>query len=564
MAIAHCPSENYNAVLFSPDSQRLFATVAGDSVVRIWQVPSLVPLGELRLEDEASRLALSPDGQILAAVGGRRVVLWSTTNWQQVAAIATSDDLSAGRIAFSADGRWLAASASDGTILVWDWLSRSRLAPLVGHTRTPPWGYVVLALGFAGDGKTLVSAGSDSTVRLWDVTSGRERQRLEAHASVVTAIAFSPDRRVMATASADQTLKLWDTSTWQVLGTLRGHLNEVWAVAFSPDGTTLATGSKDDTIKLWSTRLKPKPVAARVLPEGLWFPRLLANARSVFLLPTNGVFTSLELKGWQETDAGRFPVPMQDIVDWAVAPHGELLVVSTREGPLKTWTLPGCRPGPDFIGSTAECRQLVFSRDGTRMATGGADRTFRVWDVANRRQVAHFTNEVGGVKCLKLSATGGLLGIGYGHGSVEVWEVATRRKLARLAAHKEGMSDMTFLSHTPQLMTASADGTVKIWDLTTQRLVATLRGSLLGMNSLAVSPDERRLAASSGEGTIKLWDLASRHEVATLRGRSSSPQVAFSPDGNDLVAASQEAVSVWHAPSFPEIEAAEIAQAQGR
>jgi eukaryotic-like serine/threonine-protein kinase len=562
VAIVHCRSETYNAVLFSPDAQRLFSTVAGESAVRIWQVPSLEPLGELSLDGEASRLALSPDGRMLAAVGGRGVKLWSTTDGRELAVINPPANLFAGRMAFSPDGHWVAVNASDGRIFVWDWLTGSPIATLTGHTRPPPWGYSIFALGFAADGKTLVSAGADSTVRLWDVAAGREWKRLETRTSVVGAIAFSPDRKVMATASTDQTVELWDTSTWRALGALRGHLNEVWAVAFAPDGSTLATGGKDDMVKLWSTQLKSEPVNLRVLPDGLLSSHFSADARSVFLLRTNGAFTTLSLNSWRETEARPFPVLGLEIGAWAVASGGALLVVSDHGGRVRTWTLPDCRPGPDFIGATAESGSLVFSGDGRRMAAASADRTFRVWEVANRQQVAQFTNEVGGVKSLGLSAAGDLLGIGYNYGWVEVWDVRTRHKLAQLPAHKAGVQDMVFLSNPPQLVTASGDGTVKIWDLGTQRLVATLRGSLLGMNSLAVSPDKRRLAAGAGEGIIKVWDLASYREVATLKGHASSVNLAFSFDGNDLIAVSQRAVCVWHAPSFAEIGALEIARSE--
>ncbi len=587
VAVARCPSQTYNAVLFAPDGERLFGSADAQSAVRIWRVPSLEPAGELKLGDEVSRLALSPDGQLLAAVGVRRVVLWNITNGREVAVLASSGGdgesrvtfwadgrrmavrgasggFASGRVAFSPDGRWLAVSASDGRILVWDWKTGSVVSTLVGHARMPPWGYPVFALGFAADSKTLVSAGSDSTVRVWDVPLGAERTRLVGHASVVTDLAFSPDRKVLATVSTDQTVRLWDAARWRLLGTLKGHLNEVWAVAFSPDGARLATGSKDEEIKVWRARPKPGPVVSRALPPARWGPRLAAGAGSVVVLRTNGDFTALDLKTWAETKPRAFPVPENEVADWAVAPGGALLVVSDSTGPIRTWSLPDCRPGREFVGSAPGSGLLAFSNDGSRLAAASAGRTIGVWEVASRRPSACFTNVVGPITALALSPSGACLAAGLHGGWVEVWEIATRHKLALWLAHNDGVSDFAFLSHPARLVTASGDGTVKIWELATQRLLATLRGSLLGMNSVAVSRRERRLAAGTGEGMVKLWDLASFQEVATFREHPFSIQVAFSADGNDLVAVCQAKVSVWHAPSFAQIERTEQQPAEGR
>ena len=69
--------------------------------------------------------------------------------------------------------------------------------------------------------------------------------------------------------------------------------------------------------------------------------------------------------------------------------------------------------------------------------------------------------------------------------------------------------------------------------------------------ALALSPDEQRLASSDGDGTLKLWDVATSQLVALLKrpAKETIMSLAFSPDGNTLVAITWKMLHVWRAPS---------------
>jgi WD40 repeat protein len=85
---------------------------------------------------------------------------------------------------------------------------------------------------------------------------------------------------------------------------------------------------------------------------------------------------------------------------------------------------------------------------------------------------------------------------------------------------------------------------------------------LLPGNSIAFSADGQRLALGGGGGvSVWLLDMITRREVAILGTDSDAIMfVAFSPDGNTLVAISDNGTAhFWQAPSFAEIEAAEKA-----
>src|SRR5262249_4858445 len=111
-----------------------------------------------------------------------------------------------------------------------------------------------LALAFSPDGKTLAAAGSTPAVRLWDVTTGEQLHRfLEAHTGLVCSVAFSADSRTLVTAAQrgdeEDTLRLWDAGSGKPLRKLK-LLAGTDAVVFAPDGMTLAS-KRDGTVCLW-------------------------------------------------------------------------------------------------------------------------------------------------------------------------------------------------------------------------------------------------------------------------------------------------------------------------
>jgi WD40 repeat protein len=104
---------------------------------------------------------------------------------------------------------------------------------------------------------------------------------------------------------------------------------------------------------------------------------------------------------------------------------------------------------------------------------------------------------------------------------------------------------------------------VLIWDTATLKQIARFTGFPFAVWSAAFSPDMKRVAtANEGRETIKLWDLKSGEQLVTLEWRGSMPEgLGFSPDGNVLVANNaRNVLTLWQAPSWAEIEAAEKAQ----
>ncbi len=99
----------------------------------------------------------------------------------------------------------------------------------------------VRSLAFSPDGRLLAAGLLQGEALILDARSLAIRARLPGHALAVAALAFSPDGSRLATASADG-IRLWDTETSRLVLFLMTPDNPVLSLAWSPDGRRLASG----------------------------------------------------------------------------------------------------------------------------------------------------------------------------------------------------------------------------------------------------------------------------------------------------------------------------------
>ncbi|HEV7279338.1 MAG TPA: c-type cytochrome domain-containing protein [Pirellulaceae bacterium] len=207
-------------------------------------------------------------------------------------------------------------------------------------------------------------------------------------------------------------------------------------------------------------------------------------------------------------------------------PSGTLLATGggepSRSGELKLWNVETGELVRDFAGAHSDTVfDVSFSGDGSQLASCGADRFVKTFDVAKGEPLRSFEGHTHHVLSVDWRADDRLLATGSADLAIKIWDVKLGEQIRTIQNLPKEANSLRFLGATDDFAVAVGDAQV------VNRNVGGGTGAAYTTPSDFVyvvrsTGDGKFVLAGGQDGTLRVWD------------RTGKPVAEFPPDAADI------------------------------
>ena len=191
---------------------------------------------------------------------------------------------------------------------------------------------------------------------------------------------------------------------------------------------------------------------------------------------------------------------------------------------------------------------VLFSPEGTQAASGGVDRTARIWDLESGKELYRLEGHEDNVNCIAYSPDGKRLVTGSNDNNIVLWDIESGRKLKVFEGHKNIVTSLAFSNSGRLIASGSYDGTVRIWDLGSGKTMKVLGDEKLdAVRAVTFLPGESKVVSGGSDRLISFFDINSGKVLKQLKGHKGDiTWISASQDGSKILSSSRDlTVRLW-------------------
>lgn len=278
----------------------------------------------------------------------------------------------------------------------------------------------------------------------------------------------------------------------------------------------------------------------------LWFLKALKHARTPAEEERSRIRIASALR--MTPELLHVQTNAQPVNEAVFSPDGRRLLTAGADGMARVWDADTFAPVTSPLAHGAEVNFGAFSPDGARIVTACADGRARVWDAATG-ELRHTLAAGASLTVAKFSPAGARIATGDDAGLVQLWHADNGRPATLPMRHADEIRTLEFSPDGRWLATGSRDATAQVWNVADgQPAGPRLRlpfdlstpahpGPARHIRCLAFSPDSRRLAVGGAGPVAQVWSVPGGAPAAPPIPANSAYWIGFTPDGERVVTA---------------------------